>query len=126
MFRLVSTNKISAPLYQPGQASPGTSNVDFLTYFVTDLLRKAFSNLQEAQIKTFVTGLFSLNEDPNKFRIHLRDFLIQMKEYNGDNAELFEAEREGEAAAKEQADRDSRSKVGGLMRPNEIKDEDEL
>ena len=32
-----------------------------------------------AQIKLFVTGLFSLNHDISLFKDHLRDFLVQIK-----------------------------------------------
>lgn len=32
-----------------------------------------------AQVKVFVTGLFSLNQDIPAFKEHLRDFLVQIK-----------------------------------------------
>ena len=32
-----------------------------------------------AQVKVFVTGLFSLNQDIAAFKEHLRDFLVQIK-----------------------------------------------
>lgn len=32
-----------------------------------------------AQVKLFVTGLFSLNQDIPAFKEHLRDFLVQIK-----------------------------------------------
>lgn len=32
-----------------------------------------------AQVKVFVTGLFSLNQDFSAFKEHLRDFLVQIK-----------------------------------------------
>ena len=32
-----------------------------------------------AQIRVFVTGLFSLNQDIPAFKEHLRDFLVQIK-----------------------------------------------
>lgn len=37
-----------------------------------------------AQVKVFVTGLFSLNQDIPAFKEHLRDFLVQIKvSYHG-------------------------------------------
>lgn len=35
--------------------------------------------LISAQVKVFVTGLFSLNQDIPAFKEHLRDFLVQIK-----------------------------------------------
>ncbi|KAF8311431.1 uncharacterized protein EI90DRAFT_968198 [Cantharellus anzutake] len=38
--------------------------------------------------------------DPNKFKLALRDFLVQLKEFSGDNADLFIDEKEAEANSK--------------------------
>lgn len=38
--------KIQGPIYQPDQAQAGTPNREFLTSYVSNLLRNAFSNLQ--------------------------------------------------------------------------------
>ena len=43
----------------------------------------------------FVNGLFSLHADQNRFKINVRDFLIELKEFAGqDNADLYLEERE--------------------------------
>jgi hypothetical protein len=43
----------------------------------------------------FVNGLFSLHSDQNRFKVNVRDFLIELKEFAGqDNAELYLEERE--------------------------------
>jgi exportin-1 len=41
-----TTSKIQGPIYQPDQAPAGTSNKEFLTEFVGNLLQSAFPNLQ--------------------------------------------------------------------------------
>jgi hypothetical protein len=42
-----------------------------------------------------VNGLFSLHADQNRFKVNVRDFLIELKEFAGqDNAELYLEERE--------------------------------
>jgi exportin-1 len=47
------------------------------------------------QIQVFVSGLFSLYGDQNRFKVNVRDFLIELKEFAGqDNAELYMEERE--------------------------------
>jgi len=40
-----SPPKIQGPIYQPDQVQPGTGNREFLTQFVSNLLRSAFANL---------------------------------------------------------------------------------
>lgn len=62
---------------------------------------------------------------PEKFKLNLRDFLIQLKEFAGDNAELYAEEKEMEATAAKIAERERLSKVGGLLKPAEL-DDDEL
>ncbi len=126
MFQLVEANKISQALYQNGQAAPGTSNKQFVTEFTANLLRTAFSNLQEVQIQHFVSGLFTLNEDATKFKTHLRDFLISLKEFGGDNAELYADEREQEKKDLASAERERAMKVGGLIKPADLDQDDEL
>jgi exportin-1 len=47
------------------------------------------------QVQVFVNGLFSLHADQNRFKVNVRDFLIELKEFAGqDNAELYLEERE--------------------------------
>ncbi|WEW55626.1 Karyopherin transporter [Emydomyces testavorans] len=126
MFYFVAANKIQQPIYSPEQAPPGTSNRDFLQEYVANLLQSAFKNLQEVQVKQFVHGLFTLNDDFAKFKTHLRDFLISLKEFAGDNAELYAEEREQALREAKAAERDRAMKVGGLLKPAEMDQEDEL
>lgn len=78
------------------------------------------------QIKQFVVGLFAFNDDFNKFKTHLRDFLISLKEFAGDNAELYAEEREQALQDAKAAERDRAMKVGGLLKPAEMDQDDEL
>jgi exportin-1 len=124
MFQLVESNKIQQPLYQPDGAAPGTSNKEYVSTFTANLLQRAFSNLKEVQIQHFITGLFSLNEDANRFKTHVRDFLISLKEFADDNAELYAEEREKEKADLAATERERNMKVGGLIKPSELDDEE--
>ncbi|PGH13802.1 hypothetical protein AJ80_06190 [Polytolypa hystricis UAMH7299] len=126
MFYFVQVGKIQEPIYSPEQAPAGTSNKDFLQEYVANLLQSAFKNLQEVQIKQFVVGLFATNDDFTKFKTHLRDFLISLKEFAGDNAELYADEREQALREAKAAERDRAMKVGGLLKPAEMDQEDEL
>jgi exportin-1 len=51
--------------------------------------------------------------------------LISLKEFAGDNAELYIVEKEQEARDKLSADHERRAKVGGLLKPSEIDVEDD-
>ncbi|KAF2872476.1 CRM1 C terminal-domain-containing protein [Massariosphaeria phaeospora] len=126
MFWLVDTNKLEGPIYtSPDMAPAGTPNREFLRNFVGNLLATAFPNLQTAQIGSFIDGLFATNGDLSRFKIILRDFLISLKEFSGDNAELFAEEREQAATKAKEQERERAMKVGGLLKPSEM-DDDEL
>ncbi|MCJ1361678.1 Karyopherin transporter [Acarospora aff. strigata] len=126
MFYFVESGKIQEPLYTPEQAPAGTANKDFLRDFVGNLLQTAFPNLQVAQIKQFVEGLFALNDDLPRFKLSLRDFLIQLKEFSGDNTELYAEDREKAQKDAKDAERERALKVGGLLKPADIDQDDEL
>ncbi|KAH6663638.1 exportin-1 [Verticillium dahliae] len=116
--------KIQGPIYPPDQAPGGTPNKEFLANFVAQLLKGAFPNLQPAQIESFVEGLFNLNTTYDKFRLNLRDFLVSLKEFAGDNAELFLIEKEQQEKDAKAADFERRGKVGGLLKPSELEDDE--
>lgn len=87
-----------------------------------DYLHVAF----RIQIKNFVIGLFAYNDDFTKFKTHLRDFLISLKEFSGDNAELYAEEREQALQDAKAAERDRAMKVGGLLKPADMDQDDDL
>lgn len=125
MFWLVDSGKIPGPIYTSDMAPEGTSNKDFVKGFVANLLTNAFPNLKPGNINNFIESLFNNNNDINRFKMILRDFLISLKEFSGDNSELFREDREAEATQKKDAERERAMKVGGLLKPSEI-DDDEL
>lgn len=130
MFHLVESGAIHASLYNSQQIrDENTPNSVFLREYVVTLLHNAFPHLQLGQIQTFVLGLFSLNTDIPKFKLNLRDFLIQLKEFSGDdNAELFQEDRDMELEAKQKAERERALNVPGMIKPSELPtiDEEEL
>lgn len=126
MFYFVEMGKITEPVYTPEQSPAGTSNRQFLLDFIGNLLQSAFPNLQVAQIRQFIEGLFTLSSDISRFKLHIRDFLIQLKEFSDDNAELYAEDREQAQQAAKEAERERAKQVGGLMKPSEIDQDDEL
>jgi exportin-1 len=59
------------------------------------------------------------------FKEHVRDFLVQLKEFAGDTSDLFLEEREAELLAKETAAKEKAMQVPGLLKPSEIPTMDE-
>ena len=125
MFWLVDAEKIPGPIYMSDAAQPNTPNRTFLRDFTQTLLGNAFKNLSQKQIQDFVNSLFSYNTDLVKFKTEVRDFLISMREYSTDNTDLFAEDREQAAKTAQEQERQKAMKVGGLMKPSEI-DDDEL
>ncbi len=83
------------------------------------------ARLFRTQIQVFVESLFTLNTQYDKFRLSLRDFLISLREFAGDNAELFLVEKEEQERDAKQAEHDRRAKVSGLLKPSELEAEDD-
>ncbi|KIO27462.1 hypothetical protein M407DRAFT_190749 [Tulasnella calospora MUT 4182] len=126
LFTLVELNQIQAPLFDPATvADPEMTNPRFLRGYCGSLLKNAFPHLSALQIESFVLLLCEHHGDINKFKLATRDFLIQLKEFAGDNAELYLEEKELEAQRKAQEEREAAARVPGLLKPSQIKDEDE-
>merc|ERR1712141_650672 len=92
MFTLVESEKVTVPL---NSADKTVTNMVHIQGFVANLLKSAFPHLSDNQIKITVTGLFNLNQDIPGFKDRLRDFLVQIREFTGeDDSDLFLEERE--------------------------------
>ena len=78
-----------------------------------------------AQLQAFVLGLGEYHNDINRFKLALRDFLIQLKEFSGDNAELFLEEKEAEAQQKAREEREAAMRIPGMLKPSQLEDKDE-
>jgi exportin-1 len=74
-----------------------------------------------AQIRVIIKGFFDLDQNLSAFKEHLRDFLVQIKEYGGnDTSDLFLEERE-EALKKAAEDkRRIQESVPGILNPHEL------
>ncbi|XP_033121049.1 exportin-1-like [Anneissia japonica] len=121
MFNLVERKRIVVNLdSNQGQ----TDNDEFIKEYTGKLLKNAFPHLQELQIKLFVTGLFSLNQDIAAFKEHLRDFLVQIKEVAGaDLSDLFIEERESMLRQAEEEKRKVQLSVPGIINPHDMPEE---
>jgi exportin-1 len=148
MFQLVEGGELQTLLYDPAALPENMTNSIFLKEFTANLLKTAFphvlpyayyvflmssasftrspSIIFRVQVQVFVNGLSDYHSDINRFKLALRDFLIQLKEFSsGDNAELFLEEKEAEAQRKAQQERENAMRIPGMLKPSQIKDEDE-
>uniref|UniRef100_A0AAY4AEA0 Exportin-1 n=1 Tax=Denticeps clupeoides TaxID=299321 RepID=A0AAY4AEA0_9TELE len=120
MFNLVEEGKISITL----NAGTPINNQGYVQEYVANLLKTAFPHLQDAQVKVFVTGLFSLNQDIPAFKEHLRDFLVQIKEFAGeDTTDLFLEERETALRQAQEEKHKIQLSVPGIINPHELPEE---
>ena len=123
LFHLVQKGQVAVPLFNA--AGPAADNAHHLKEHVAGLLLEAFPNLTKAQVVSFVLGLFDTEKDINKFKEHLRDFLITVKEFaSEDNTELFIEEHEADLEITRQEQWQYRASVPGLLKPSELTDGD--
>ncbi len=124
MFALVETNKVTVSLNPASPSAGAGGNVAFVQEFVANLLRTAFPHLTDNQIKITVTGLFNLDQDIPGFKEHLRDFLVQIREFTGaDDTDLFLEEREVALKKAQDEKRKIQITVPGMLNPHEMPEE---
>jgi len=124
IFALVESGKVTVSLSPSTPNAGPANNVAFVQDFVANLLRTAFPHLSDNQIKITVTGLFNLDQDIPAFKEHLRDFLVQIREYTGtDDSDLFLEEREGALKKAQDEKRKIQIAVPGILNPHEMPEE---
>lgn len=65
------------------------------------------------------------HSDIGRFKLCLRDFLISLKEFSGDNAELYLEEKEAEAKRKADEEFTLAQRIPGMLKPSQLEDKDE-
>ena len=129
IFGLVQDGQVQVSLFDDSGsgASAGlvpatpSENVARLSQTVSSMIAQAFPNVSQAVVQQFVQGLFNLRgADLNTFKQHVRDFLIQLKEFSAeDNKDLYKEETDMLAAENRRAALAQRMAVPGLVNPND-------
>ncbi|CAH1183729.1 unnamed protein product [Ceutorhynchus assimilis] len=116
IFSLVESGRVNC------QLGPTPDNILFIKEYTASLLKSAFPrHLSDNQVKVIVQGMFSLNQDLVAFKEHLRDFLVQIREYIGeDDSDLFLEEREIALRSVEAEKRRVQLSVPGIVNPHEM------
>merc|ERR1719204_1766713 len=135
IFKSLENGTIAVPLYpEPNESNTDwlranfneiqNKNIEFVKNYIAELLQEHFKTLQIAQMKVFVTGLFTLDNDLPKFKEHIRDFLVEIKEFAGEDlSHLFLDQREEELRIAAEQKRAKLAAVPGALNPHEIKEE---
>ncbi|KAF8590540.1 hypothetical protein K439DRAFT_1651189 [Ramaria rubella] len=127
LIQLVEEGQVQQPLFDPAAISnPAMTNPLFMREYCANLLRTAFPHLQPTQVERFVQALAEQHKDIGRFKLTLRDFLISLKEFSGDdNAELYLEEKETEAQHRAQTEREAAMRIPGMLKPSQLEDKDE-
>jgi len=76
------------------------------------------------QVKVFIEGLISFNQDIPQFVEHLRDFIVQIREVSGeDNSDLYLEEREQTIQRAQMEKHRLRLNVPGIIGPYDLPEE---
>ncbi|XP_056639839.1 exportin-1 [Diorhabda sublineata] len=106
------------------QLGPNPDNVLYIQEFTATLLKSAFPHLTDNQIKITVQGMFNLDQNIPHFKEHLRDFLVQIREYTGeDDSDLYLDEREKALELAQAEKRRIELSVPGILNPHEVPEE---
>jgi len=83
--------------------------------FLFNLIGKSFPTLNQSQVEIFVLNCFNKSRQPGEFQQHIRDFLIQLKEWGSHESALYEAERQRAQEEQQHLEQQLRMQVPGLI-----------
>ena len=88
------------------------------------MFTSSFPNLTSPQLANLINQMFEHCRDQAGFKQHLRDFLIQLKEFSDDgdagNAGLFDEETQARQQQQQEQQMAARLAVPGLVNPHEL------
>ncbi|KAE8673729.1 Protein EXPORTIN 1A [Hibiscus syriacus] len=121
LFCVVESGLLTEPLWDAATVPyQYPNNGMFVREYTIKLLSTSFPNMTAAEVTQFVNGLFESRNDLSTFKNHIRDFLVQSKEFSAqDNKDLYAEE----AAVQRERERQRMLSIPGLIAPNEIQDE---
>jgi len=102
---------LAAESGQLAEAAPKQRVMEFLF----DLIGKSFPMMHRSQVEIFVLNCFNKARQPVEFQQHIRDFLIQLREWGSHEDSLYEAERQSALKDAQTAESQWRLQVPGLV-----------
>ena len=91
LIRIIDEKRISEGLFNKGE----NNKTFFLKKLLNDILQ-SFKNITQTQGETFCLAMFNSCEDDHKFKSVMRDFIISLKSFIGNNEGLWEEEKKKE------------------------------
>jgi exportin-1 len=88
LIQVVEMGHISENIFDSNQ-----TNKNLVLNNLTNMIANAFPHLHKTQVETFCLALFNKCYNLHEFKNIIRDFLVQLKSFSGNNEELFEEER---------------------------------
>lgn len=122
LFLAVESGAITSPLWPQDGSVTATSNGQYVRELLLQMFSSSFPNLTQAQLTSTISGMFERCKDQSAFKQHLRDFLVQVKEF-GDSTDLFAEERQQEIDDKAKEVRTRQEQIPGLINPHQRTDD---
>ena len=115
MIRIIDEKKLSEGLFMQGE----NNKTFFLKKLLNDILQ-SFKNITQVQGETFCLAMFNSCTDEHKFKTVMRDFLVSLKSFLGNNEALWEEERKKELELAKQLEQQKRAFLPGPQYDQQI------
>ena len=115
LIRIIDEKKISEGLFMQGENNKNF----FLKKLLNDILQ-SFKNITQIQGETFCLSMFNSCNDEHKFKTVMRDFLVSLKSFIGNNEALWEEERKKELDLAKQLEEQKRVFLPGPQYDKQI------
>jgi len=125
LFQTIQDDVITVPLWpQDGSVTvaAGTTNQSYMQTLLLQMFSTSFPNLTQPQLTVLLGQMFNNCKDQAAFKQHLRDFLVQLKEF-GDSTELYAEEQQAASDTKALEMRKRQEAVPGLLNPHVRQDD---
>ena len=118
LIQVIETGFVSENLF--------TNEATNKMYIMTELsgnLSRAFSNLNKNQIEAFVIAMFNKCSNQHEFKVCIRDFLVNLKSFSGNNEELYLEEKNKQIEEAKKLEEQKRMMIPGMMPMYSVEDQ---
>ena len=122
LFNAVESTTITTPLWPQDGTVQASSNGEYLRNLLLQMFSSSFPNLTQPQLTSVIQRMFEHCKDQPAFKQHLRDFLVQPKEF-GDSTDLYAEEKQAQDDDKAKNLRARQEAIPGLLNPHARNDD---
>ena len=109
LIQIIETNSLDEGLFQDGM-----QNKVFVLNKIASEISQGFQQLNKNQVEAFCLGMFNKSYDYHNFKVLIRDFLISLKSFSGNNDGLFAEEINKELEEAKKIEENKKNFVPGL------------